>query len=169
MKNSKLGLPTNERIALIRNQVTHLFWYGKIQTTKARAKSVQSKAEKLLTLAINSYDDTVIVTKTIKDENGVKANREIVNDGPKKLAARRALMSFLYDIQEQKKDKESKAIFKARTADINHPLIEKIFNIYAPKYAQRIKEVGTGGGYTRIIKLDKRRGDNAELVIIELI
>ncbi|MDD2227078.1 MAG: L17 family ribosomal protein, partial [Clostridia bacterium] len=57
----------------------------------------------------------------------------------------------------------------SRTEGINHPLIEKIFNVYAPKYAERIKEIGIGGGYTRIINLDKRRGDNAERVIIELI
>ncbi|MDD3231810.1 MAG: 50S ribosomal protein L17 [Clostridia bacterium] len=169
MANSKLGLPTKERIALIRNQVSHLFWYGKIETTKARAKSVQSKAEKLLTLAINSYDDTVTVTKMIKGAGDVKSDREVINDGPKKLAARRAIMSYLYDLQEQRKEKESKALFKSRTEGINHPLIEKIFNVYAPKYAERIKEIGIGGGYTRIINLDKRRGDNAERVIIELI
>ena len=53
MANDKLGKPTDQRIALLRNQVTNLLWYGKIETTKARAKSVASKAEKLLTLAIN--------------------------------------------------------------------------------------------------------------------
>jgi large subunit ribosomal protein L17 len=169
MANSKLGLPTKERNALLRNQVSYLLWYGKLETTEARAKSVRSKAEKLLTLAINSYDDTVKVVKTIKDEKGVKADREVLNDGPKKLAARRALMSYLYNIQEQRKEKESPASFKARTEGINHPLIEKIFNVYAPKYAERIKELGTGGGYTRIHKLDLRRGDNAQRVLIELV
>lgn len=169
MAINKLNRPAKERVALIRNQVTNLLWYGKIETTSARAKSVQQKAEKLLTLAINSYEDTVKVMKEIKDEKGVKANREVVNDGPKKLAARRAIMSFVYDIQEQRKEKESKQNFKARTAGINHPLIEKIFNVYAPKYDERAKELGTKGGYTRIIKLDNRRGDNAERVIIELV
>ncbi|MBR3790937.1 MAG: 50S ribosomal protein L17, partial [Clostridia bacterium] len=33
----------------------------------------------------------------------------------------------------------------------------------------RAKELGTGGGYTRIIKLDNRRGDGAQRVIIELV
>ena len=169
MGNSKLGLPTKERMALLRNQVTYLLWHGKIKTTQARAKSVQAKAEKLLTLAINSYEDSVKVLKTIKDEKGVKAEREVINDGPKKLAARRTLMSFLYDIQEQKLPKESPANFKKRTGEINHPLIEKIFNVYAPKYAERNKETGSAGGYTRIYKLEQRRGDGAQTVIIELV
>ena len=56
MANDKLGLPTKERNALLRNQVSNLLWYGKIETTLAKAKSVRSKAEKILTLAINSYD-----------------------------------------------------------------------------------------------------------------
>ena len=72
-------------------------------------------------------------------------------------------------VQEQRKDKESKANFKARTENINHPLIEKIFNEYAPKYAQRGKEKGQMGGYTRVIKMGNRHGDAAEVAIIELV
>lgn len=169
MANEKLGLPSKQRKALLRNQVTNLLWYGKIETTLDRAKSVQRETEKLLTIAIKAYEDTVKVTKTIKDEKGVKAEHEIVNDGPKKLAARRAIMAYVYDIQEKRQPKEAKATFKARTVDIKHPLMEKIFNVYAPKYDARAKELGIGGGYTRIIKLDNRRGDNAQRAIIELI
>jgi len=169
MANDKLGLPSKERIALIRNQVSNLLWYGKLETTATRARSVRSKAEKFITLAINSYEDTVKAVKTIKDDKGVKTDREVLNDGPKKLAARRAMMAYLYDLQEQKHDKESKASFKARTQEINHPLIEKLFNVYAPKYSERAKELGTKGGYTRIIKLYQRRGDAAQKVLIELV
>ena len=169
MANDKLGLPSKERRALLRNQVSHLLWNGKLETTEARAKSVRSQAEKLITLAIRTYEDTVKVTKTIKDAKGVKAEREVLNDGPKRLAARRKLMSYLYDLQEQRQAKESKASFKARTEGINHPLIEKIFNVYAPKYDARAKELGQKGGYTRIIKTGIRKGDNAEMAIIELI
>lgn len=169
MANDKLGRPTDQRMALIRNQVTNLLWHGKIETTQARARSVRSKAEKLLTLAINTYNDTVNVTKEIKDAKGNIVQQNFVNDGPKKLAARRKIMAFLYDVQEQRQPKEKKADFVERTKGINHPLIEKIFNVYAPKYAERAKELGTGGGYTRIIKLGQRRGDAAPMVILELI
>ncbi len=166
---SKLNRPTKERMALIRGQASSFLWDGKIETTVARAKTLQSYVEKILTLAINSYEDTVKVTKTEVDSKGVKIKREVVNDGPKKLAARRAIMSKLYDRQEQRKSGESKATFIARTADINHPLIEKIFNVYAPKYAERAKELGQRGGYTRILKLGNRRGDNAPMALVELV
>ena len=51
-------------------------------------------------------------------------------------------MKFVYDIQEQKADGENKAAFRARTKDVNHPLVEKIFNVYAPRYAERAKNLG---------------------------
>ena len=169
MANAKLGRPSKEKNALIRGLVSDLLWYGEIETTEARAKSVRSQAEKILTLAINSYEDIVKFEKEIKDEKGVKVKTTVSNDGPKKLHARRQIMSYVYDRQEQRKPKESKDAFVARTKGINHPLLEKIFNVYAPKYAQRAKEVGQGGGYTRIIKLGERRGDTASMVRIKLI
>lgn len=169
MANDKLGRPSKERVAMLRGLVTDLLWYGKIQTTLAKAKSVRSEAEKLLTAAIKTYKDTVTVTKEIKDDKGVKVKTEVVNDGPKKLAARRKIMAYVYDKQEQRADKEAKSAFQARTEGINHPLLEKIFNVYAPKYAERAEKLGQGGGYTRIIKLGMRRGDAAEMAVIELI
>ena len=165
----KLGKPTDQRDALLRNQVTELLWNGKIETTYARAKEVQKIAEKLITAAINTYTDTIKKIETRKNNKGQEIKIELVNDGPKKLAARRKIMAYVYDVQEQRKEKESKANFKARTENIRHPLPEKIFNEYAPKYAQRAKELGTKGGYTRVIKLGARRGDAAEGAIIELV
>ena len=168
MANSKLGRPSKERLAVLRNQVSYLLWYGRIETTVAKAKAVASKAEKILTLAINSYQDNVTVKKTITVD-GKKVEQEVVNDGVKKLNARRKMMAFLYDLEEQRADNEKLADFKARTDGVNHALIEKIFNVYAPKYAERAKEVGNFGGYTRVIKTTARRGDAAELAIVELI
>lgn len=169
MANAKLGRPSKEKNAMLRGLVSDLLWFGKVETTVARAKSVRSQAEKLLTLAINSYEDIVKVEKEIKDDKGVKVKTTVTNDGPKKLQARRQLMAYLEDRQEQRKPKESVESFDARTKDIKHPLLEKIFNVYAPKYAARIKEVGQGGGYTRIIRVGQRRGDSAEMAIVELI
>ena len=43
----KLGRTAAQRKALLRNQVTNLIWYGRIETTLARAKEVRSAAEHL--------------------------------------------------------------------------------------------------------------------------
>ena len=169
MANDKLGRPSKERKALLRGLVSTLLWNGKVETTLVRAKSVASEAEKIITLAINTYEDTLKVVKEVKGADGKKVKKEVLNDGPKKLNARRKIMGYVYDIQEQRKEKESKETFKARIEGINHPLLEKIFNVYAPKYANRAKEKGQGGGYTRIIKLGTRRGDAAEMAVVELI
>ena len=165
----KLGLNATQRIALIKNQASALLWYGKIETTYARAKEVAKYAEKLITLAINTYEDTAEKEVVSKDAKGKETKRTIVKDGSKKLSARRKIMASLNDLQEVKGFKESKPDFKARTKDVNHPLVEKIFNELAPKYATRKESVGQGGGYTRIYKLGERKGDGAETAIIELV
>ncbi len=164
-----LNKPTDERMALIRSQATSLLWNGKLETTYARAKNVRSYAEKIITLAVNTYTDSVKVVKTSVDAKGNKVSREVINDGPKKLAARRAIMAKLYPVKELRAEKESKTDFVKRTQDIKNPLIEKLFNEIAPKYAQRKETLGTGGGYTRIIKLGTRNGDSSEMAIIELV
>ena len=90
--NKKIGRSTTERLAIMRNQATDLLMKGKIETTVARAKSLKSYVEKLITLAINSYEDVVTVKK---------GDKEVMNDGPKKLAARRKIMSKVYSVKDQ--------------------------------------------------------------------
>ena len=160
MKVKMLGRSTTERLAIMRNQATDLLMKGKIETTVARAKSLKSYVEKLITLAINSYEDDVTVKK---------GDKEVMNDGPKKLAARRKIMANVYSVKEERKPGEKKADYIARMDNIKHPLLEKIFNVIAPKYDARAKELGQKGGYTRLIKTGIRKGDNAEMAIIELI
>ena len=169
MQVKMLGRSTEERLAIMRNQATDLLWKGKIETTVARAKSLKSYVEKLLTLAINSYEDVVTTTKYSVNAKGEKVAREVMNDGPKKLAARRKIIAKTYTVKEARKKGEKKADYLARIDNIKNPLLEKIFNVYAPKYAARAKEVGQKGGYTRIIKTGARKGDAAEMAIIELI
>ena len=165
----KLGRPTAHRNAMLRGMVTYLIENGSIETTLTRAKEVRAIAEKMITLAINTYQDTVKVTKQKVNQKNEKVDVEFTNDGPKKLAARRTMMAYLPDLQEQKAAKESKESFRNRTADINHPLIEKLFGEYAPKYAKRAEDLHTAGGYTSIIRTTERHGDNAQLCILKLV
>ena len=165
----KLGRTSKERNALLRGLATDLLWYGKIETTVSKAKELKSYVEKLITKAINSYDDNIEYEVTKKDSKGKEVTVTKVKDGAKKLAARRAIMAKVYDRQEVKAFHEKKSDFKARTADIQHPLMDKLFNEIAPKYAARKEELGQGGGYTRIYLLGERRGDGAEVAIIELV
>lgn len=165
----KLGKRTDQRMAMLKNQVSELLWYGQIETTVDRAKAVRSLAEKYITIAMRAYQDDVKVTKTVTNAKGEKSAVEFTNDGTKKLAARRRLMAELVDLQEIKGEKESKSAFRARIKDTKHPLIEKMFKEYAPKYDARKNELGQGGGYTKILKTGYRRGDAAQTCIIKLI
>ena len=47
----KLGVKTAHRQSMLRNLVTDLFKYGRIQTTDCRAKEARREAEKMITLA----------------------------------------------------------------------------------------------------------------------
>ena len=165
----KLGLNATQRMALIKNQASALLWYGKIETTEARAKEVASYVAKILTLAVNNYADTVETQVKVADDKGKETTKTLIKDGVKKLNARRKIMSLVIDLQEVQGYKETKADFKKRTRAVKSPLIEKIFDEYAPKYATRKEEKGQGGGYTRIYKLGPRKGDAAEVAIIELV
>ncbi|MDE5722156.1 MAG: 50S ribosomal protein L17 [Clostridia bacterium] len=165
----KLGKTAEQRQAMLRNQASELLWYGKITTTQARAKELQPYVEKIITKAIKVYDDNVEIEVVKTDSKGKEIKVKSVKDSPKKLAMRRNLMGKLRDLQEIKGFNEKKADYRARTKDIQHPLMEKLFNEIAPKYAQRAEELGQGGGYTRIYLLGARRGDCAEEAIIELV
>ncbi len=44
----------------------------------------------------------------------------------------------------------------------DHNMVKQLFNEITPRFKERL------GGYTRIIRLGSRRGDNAEVVILEL-
>jgi large subunit ribosomal protein L17 len=108
----KLGRPTDQRRAMLRNLVTSFLKYGKIETTVTRAKETRSLAEKMITLAKRGD-----------------------------LHARRQVLSFVTEEE----------------------VVKNLFDNVAPKYSER------HGGYTRMYKVGPRRGDAAEIVILELV
>ena len=169
MANRKLGRPSDQRIALLRNQVTSLIWYGRIETTLPRAKEVQSVAEHLITIAMRECDNTVTVTKEGKNDKEQIVTKEVVNDTASRLAARRQVMKYLYDIPVMQNKDEDKDDYLERKKNIKHQVVEKLFREIAPKYKKRAEEKGQGGGYSRIVKKGPRRGDAAEMAILELI
>ena len=172
--NRKLGKTTDARLAMLKTQVTDLILNGKIETTEARAKEVKAIADSLISLAIKEKDnfETVDVkvskakldakgnkeTELVKSKNGkeyLKVVREEVTekrqkDMPSRLNARRKIMRKINKV----KDSEGK----------NIDLPSKLFNEIAPKYAGK-----NVGGFTRIIKAGPRRGDGAEMAILQLI
>ena len=108
----KLGKPTDQRMAMFRQQVTDFLEKGRMETTITRAKEIGPMAEKMITLG--------------------KKNT---------IASRRDALSFI-----TKED-----------------VVTKLFSEIAPGYAER------NGGYTRITRIGPRRGDAAEMAVIELV
>ncbi|HHT86104.1 MAG TPA: 50S ribosomal protein L17 [Clostridiales bacterium] len=167
MPNRKLGRPSDQRRAILRNLSTALIMHGRVVTTEARAKEIRPIVEKIISLAVREYKNSETVTKkrivTDKKNQRVEQEVQVIRDLPSKLHARRMIMAYLYDVPIPKLEGESKSEYKARTKDRRHPVIEKLFRDIAPRYE------GRNGGYTRIAKLGPRRGDAAEMAVIELV
>lgn len=109
----KLGRPTAQRKAMLRQQVTDFLDNGKMETTVTRCKEIAPLAEKMITLG--------------------KKNT---------LASRRQALEYM----------------------TREDVVKKLFDETAPKYTER------NGGYTRITRIGAvRRGDSAELAVIELV
>ncbi|MDR1061055.1 MAG: 50S ribosomal protein L17 [Clostridiales bacterium] len=171
--NRQLGRPSAQRKAILRGLVTALLRDGKVITTETRAKEVRSIAEKLIASAVRETDnftsrqEKVSVKKTDSKGKAITARRESKNgrvyfvvereiktamktvDSPSRLHARRLALPWVY----RAKDEKGKPL----------NLLNKLFDEIAPKYKSK------QGGYTRIYKLGTRRGDAAEMALLELI
>ena len=172
--NRKLGRTTNIRMAMLKNLTTDLLVHGKIETTLPRAKEVKSIADSIISLAIKEKDNfeeveqKVVkakldskgnkVTELVKSKNGkeyLKVVKEETTekrqkDMPSRLNARRKIMRKVNKV----KDTDGKVI----------DVPAMLFNEIAPKYAGK-----NVGGYTHIVKAGSRRGDGAEVAILQLI
>jgi len=169
----KLGRATNQRKAILKNLVTALFEHGKLETTEARAIEVKKIAEHLIAIAVKesgnftSKQDKVSrtrldsgkkkITKTVDSKNDKRfevMDREDKTemrtvDSSSRLSARREIIKWLN--RPTTKDGDT----------IN--LANRLFDEIAPRYKTR------NGGYLRIYKLGTRRGDGAEVAILEFV
>ena len=166
--NRKLGRTTDIRNAMLKTLTTDLILKGKVETTEARAKEVKAIADSIIALAIKEKDnfETVDakvvkakldskgnkVTELVKSKNGneyLKVVKEETTekrqkDMPSRLNARRKIMTKLNKVEGE-------------------DVMAKLFNEIAPKYEGRV------GGYTRRVKAGPRRGDAAEVAILQLV
>ena len=176
-KYRKLSRTSDQRRALLKNQVTALLYNGKIVTTEAKAKEVQKIAEGIIALAVKEKDnfETVTVKAKVarKDKDGKRVkevvdgkkvtvydevDKEIKRDLPSRLHARRHMLKTLVPVTEVPTEAAGK---KKNTKSVD--MVAKIFDEIAPKYATR------NGGYTRIVKIGQRKGDGALTVLLELV
>ena len=171
--NRKLGRTTDIRLAMLKGLLTDLILHERIETTEARAKEVKAMADSIIALAVKEKDNFEMVdvkvvkakldskgnkvTETVKSKNGKEYTRVVKEettenrqkDMPSRLNARRKMMKMINKVKDQEGN--------------NIDLTAKLFGEIAAKYEGRV------GGYTRIIKAGPRRGDAAEVVILELV
>ena len=164
----KLGKPTDQRLAMLKCQTTDVILNGKIVTTEARAKEVKALVDSVIALAVKEHKNfeevEVKVVKAKLDNNGKKVTVKVKSKNGKE---------YLRVVKEKKKKKRQKDMPSRLSARRNImkkvnkvegvDLMDKLFNEIAPKYEGRV------GGYTRILKMEPRKGDNAEAAILMLV
>lgn len=137
---------------MFRNLAGNLVLHERIETTEAKAKELRRIAERLVTRAARLEDDlTVDVSKLGEEERQrvlarrVHAQRQVAQFLPRRL---------------------SRVLADGSVEEVD--VIYKLFHEIAPRYLARIKNE-KGGGYTRVVKMLPRRGDNAPMALIEFL
>src|SRR5262245_57784645 len=134
--------PTSRR-AMFRNLTANLVLNERIETTDAKAKELRRVAERLITKARRLGEVSYTPFEKLSE-----------TDKARRLATKRLIASFLPRWgTKTEKGGETKKV----------DLIEKVLVDLAKRFE------GRPGGYTRIIKIGERRGDNAPMVYIELV
>ncbi len=164
----KLGKPTDQRLAMLKTLTTDLILNGKIVTTEARAKEVKSIADSIVSLAVKEHKNfkevDVKVVKAKLDSKGNKVTEKVTSKNGKEY------LRVVKEETTEKRQKDMPSRLNARRLIMKKvnkvdgvDLMDKLFNELAPKYE------GRQGGYTRILKMQPRRGDNADVALLQLI
>jgi large subunit ribosomal protein L17 len=138
----QFGRNTSHRRAMLRALTANLVAHERIETTDAKAKELRRVAERVITKAIRL--GPVAYTSQDKLSVGDRARRH---------STAQQMGRFLQRF----------AVAKNGEADVKVDLIEKVFLDLAKRFKAR------PGGYTRIVKLGNRRGDNAPMSIVEFV
>jgi large subunit ribosomal protein L17 len=138
----QFGRNTSHRRAMLRALTANLVAHERIETTDAKAKELRRVAERLITRAIRLGP----VAYTPQAELGVA-------DQAKRHAAQLRMSRFLRRFAVVNKGGEERRV----------DLVEKVFLDLARRFRDR------PGGYTRIVKLGRRRGDNAPMSLVEFV
>lgn len=139
--NRKLGRTTEHRLALLRNLCASLIKHERIITTLPKAKELRPFAERVITLG----------KRGLAAENPADA-----------LHARRLASKYFFAGNTNRvPDGGYKRPRPERTGGVS--ALDKLFDDIAGRYSER------EGGYTRILKLGPRKGDGAEMALIELV
>ena len=156
MRHQKSGRKFNRnsshRRAMFRNLAANLVLHERIETTDAKARELRSIAERLITRALRLGDDLTVDVGKLKPEEAEKVLASRVH-------AQRLVAGFL---------PRTGTVTKSDGTSLEVDLVHKLFHDIAPRFLARVKEK-KGGGYTRVIKLTERRGDNASMALIEIL
>jgi large subunit ribosomal protein L17 len=145
LDHRKLSRTASHRKALLRNLVTALFMHERIETTLAKAKELRTFAEPLITKAIK--------LRKILPSGNKKPTAEV-----SELALRmRRMIGEGFPAAATMKGQDGDRFLSRRE------LVAFIVDDIAPRYLKR------PGGYTRIRRLGFRKGDDAPIVILELV
>ncbi len=149
----KLGRTTEHRISLLRNLATSLINAEKeyIVTTVPKAKELRPFVEKVITIARHAQD----LTGEDAVAQGVHLRRQAARFFHAGNHGFKLAQSRFRGKKGEPKDKIE------RTAGVK--AVQRLFDELGSRYKDR------NGGYTRIIKLGRRQGDNAEMAVIELV
>jgi large subunit ribosomal protein L17 len=128
---------------MLRNLTANLVLHERIQTTDTKAKELRRVVERLITKAVRLGDVAFTPSDKLSPE-----------DKARRLNVERQIGSYITRIGTRiEKGGASKRV----------DLVEKILLTLAKRFK------GRPGGYTRIIKLANRKGDNAPQVFIEFV
>ena len=164
----KLGKPTDQRLAMLKCLTTDFILNGKIVTTEARAKEVKAIVDSIISLAVKEKDNfeevDVKVVKAKLDSKGKKVTEKVTSKNGKEY------LKVVKEETTEKRQKDMPSRLNARRkimTKVNKvegvDLMSKLFTEIAPKYEGRV------GGYTRILKMEARRGDNADVAVLTLV